>query len=131
VKKGHPEALEYIGFGQEADITITSLTTSTPRIRVGDAFHFSFTVQAGNRPQKLLIDYVMMFAGEGRRTGRKVFKLKQLDLGAGESVTLTKAHPMRLMTTRRLHPGEHRITLQMNGRPHGTLAFELTPAQLL
>jgi 3-methyladenine DNA glycosylase AlkC len=127
VREGNTGALDLIGFGEEPDITITEFTTSTPRVRVGDAFHFSLILRANNRRQKLLVDYVMEFAGERRRTGRKVFKLKQLDLAAGESVTLTKAHPMRLMTTRRLHAGEHRITLQVNGQPQGALAFELIP----
>lgn len=124
VRQGHRGALDLIGFGREPDITI-ELTTSTPRVRVGDSFQFTLTVRANQRPQKLLIDYVMTFAGEGTRAGRKVFKLKQLELGPGESVSLNKAHPMRLMTTRRLHPGEHRITVQINGHSQGTVAFEL------
>jgi hypothetical protein len=85
---------------------------------------FSLLLRA-NSPQKLLIDYVVTFASGGRAPSRKVFKLKQVELGAGESVTLTKEHPMRLMTTRRLHAGEHRITLQVNGQPTQTLAFDL------
>ena len=127
VKQGHPGALDLIGYGRAPDITITELTTTTPQVRVGDAFHFTLALRANKRRQKLLIDYVMTFAGDGRIPRQKVFKLKQLDLAAGEYATLTKAHPMRLMTTRRLHLGEHRITLQINGQPQGTLAFELIP----
>ena len=50
---------------------------------------------------------------------------------AGQSVTLAKAHSMRLMTTRRLHPGTHRITLQVNGKPQGSLEFELINDSLI
>lgn len=124
VKRGHAGALELMGFGEDPDITIAEFATSTPRVRVGAAFQFSLTLKA-NRPQNLLIDYVMTFAGDGRHARRKVFKLKQVELNADETVTLTKTHPMRLMTTRRLQAGEHLVTLQVNGQPRGTLAFDL------
>jgi hypothetical protein len=48
-----------------------------------------------------------------------------VEIGARQSVTLDKTHPMRLMTTRGLHPGTHRITVQVNGQPRGSLTFEL------
>jgi 3-methyladenine DNA glycosylase AlkC len=124
VKRGHAGALELIGFGDRADVAMIELATSTPRVRVGDAFRFSVTLRA-RRTQKLLIDYVMTFAGDGRGAGRKVFRLKQIELTRGEVVTLEKAHPMKLMTTRRLTAGAHSITLQINGRPRGRLSFEL------
>lgn len=124
VKKGESGALELLGFAADPDVNVIQLTTNTPRVRVGGAFEFSATLRA-NGPAKLLVDYIMIFAGGGRPPSRKVFKLKQVELDAGESVTLSKSHPMRLMTTRRLHPGEHRIMLQVNGRRHGSLAFDL------
>jgi 3-methyladenine DNA glycosylase AlkC len=124
VKRGHAGALEHMGFGEDPNIAIADFATSTPRVRVGDAFRFSLTLKA-NGPQNLLIDYVMTFAGAGQRARRKVFKLKQVELNEHETVTITKSHPMRLMTTRRLHAGEHLVTLQINGQPRGTLAFDL------
>ena len=124
IKRGHVQALELIGFEPEADITVVSLMTSTPHVRVGESFRFSLTLRADRRAN-LLVDYVMTFAGDGRSTRQKVFKLKEVELDAGQSVTLTKAHPMRLMTTRRLYAGEHRLAVQVNGQPRGTLTFDL------
>jgi 3-methyladenine DNA glycosylase AlkC len=124
IKRGRPEALQLIGYGEEPDISIVELATTTPRVRVGESFRFSMTVRAAS-PQRLLIGYVMTFAGEGRRQREKEFRLKEVELAAGQSATLAKAHPMRLMTTRRLHTGIHEVTLHVNGKPQGTLAFEL------
>lgn len=125
VKQGHDGALSLIGFGERAEITLVDFSTTTPRVRVGDAFHFSLTFQS-HRAQTLLVDYAMRFAGDGSTEGgRKVFKLKRIEAGAGELVTIAKVHPMRLMTTRRLYAGEHRITLQINGAAAGTLGFDL------
>jgi 3-methyladenine DNA glycosylase AlkC len=124
VRRGHAGALGLIGFGGEPDIAILELSTSTPRVRVGEAFVFSLTLRANSR-QRLLIDYLMTFPSESRGPGQKVFKLEEVELDSNQSVTLTKTHPMRLMTTRRLHAGEHRVTLQVNGQPKGVLTFDL------
>ncbi|MEO0456537.1 MAG: DNA alkylation repair protein, partial [Cyanobacteria bacterium P01_A01_bin.114] len=127
IKQGNQDALTLLGFGVGPDITITNFSTSTPKVRVGDAFEFSLEIRS-NQTQKLLVDYLMYFAGEGQKRRQKVFKLKQLELSAGETITLKKKHPMRLMTTRRLLLGEHQIVLQVNGQAFDSLTFELVEA---
>lgn len=124
IKRGHAGALQLIGYRADEDVSIVELETSTPQVRVGDVFRFSVTLRAASR-QRLLIGYVMTFAGEGRRRSRKEFRLKEVEVDAGESVTLAKAHPMRLMTTRRLHPGTHEVILHVNGKARGSLSFDL------
>ncbi|MEO1592635.1 MAG: DNA alkylation repair protein, partial [Cyanobacteria bacterium J06632_22] len=89
---------------------------------------FSLGLQA-HSDQKLLVDYVMQFASDGKKAPQKVFKVKQVELVAGETTTLKKRHPMRLMTTRRLALGTHTITLQVNGQALGSLSFELVPPE--
>ncbi len=128
-RQGDPAALELLGFGGKPDIAIREFTTSTPRVEIGEAFHFTLTLRA-RKAQKLVVDYLMEFAGDpasakGKKRGRKVFKLRQLDLKKDEVVTIRKKHPMRLMTTRQLYAGEHEITLQVNGQAYGSLSFEL------
>ncbi|MEM7738604.1 MAG: DNA alkylation repair protein, partial [Deinococcota bacterium] len=124
IKQGHQEALGLIGFGGAPDITISDLTTSTPDVTVGDAFEFEFTLTS-HKQQNLVVDYLMVFASDSKKRSQKVFKIKQLELAEGEVVKLTKRHPMRLMTTRRLYEGEHSITLQVNGHAYGSLTFNL------
>jgi 3-methyladenine DNA glycosylase AlkC len=127
VKRADAGALAMIGAGAAPDIDILEFSTDTPEVPVGDAFRFTLSLRA-RRSQTLLIDYELVYAGGSRNAGRRIFRLKRLELAAGESATISKSHPMRLMTTRRLHAGEHRVTVQINGRPQGTLAFELRPA---
>ena len=124
VKQGHPGAMKLLGFSVEPDVTITNFTALTPRVEIGKTFEFSFTLRS-NKKQKLVVDYTMRFAGNGKVGGQKVFKLKQLQLERDEIITLNKKHPMRLMTTRRLFPGMHQITLQVNGKILDSLSFEL------
>lgn len=125
VKNGDERALSLLGFGEEPEVEIRDLTSPTPMVQIGSAFEFSFTLVA-RRPQKLLVDYTMVFAGpDGKPGASKVFKLKKLDLDAGESVVIKKKHPMKLMTTRALYDGAHSITLQINGKSLDSLEFEL------
>ena len=124
IKQGDPQALALIGFGTKPDIEIINLATQTPMVEIGKAFEFTLTLRA-NRAQNLLIDYLMVFASDGKKQPQKVFKIKQLEIAANEEIQLKKRHPMRLMTTRRLTLGEHRIILQINGQPSGSLSFEL------
>ena len=42
-----------------------------------------------------------------------------------EEILVTKEHPLRLMTTRTLYTGEHRIVLQVNGQILGMKTFWL------
>ena len=123
-KQGHSGALTLLGFGEAPNITITDFTTSTPQVKVGDALHFQFTLTA-HQSQNLMIDYLMEFASDGKRAGKKVFKLKQLEMQADGSKQIKKKHPLRLMTTRRLVLGQHKITLQVNGQPFDSLTFDL------
>ncbi|MEO1182201.1 MAG: DNA alkylation repair protein [Cyanobacteria bacterium J06636_28] len=127
IKQGNQEALALLGFGAKPDITITNFGTRTPEVRLGSAFEFSLDI-CSNKSQHLLVDYVMHFASNGKKRTQKVFKLKQLELKAGEVITLKKRHPMRLMTTRRLLLGEHQIVLQVNGQAFGSLSFDLIEA---
>ena len=125
IKQGHDGALTLLGYGETPDIDILTFQTETPTVNIGETFIFTLTIKA-NKPQKLLIDYQMQFASDGQRApGQKMFKLKQLELAAGETATIKKKHPLRLMTTRRLFPGEHQIQLQINGQPFNRLSFDL------
>ena len=127
IKQGNQDALTLLGFGGKADITVTNFSTKTPKVKLGDAFEFSLDIRS-NKTQKLVVDYLMQFASDGKKNSQKVFKVKQLDLKEGEVITLKKRHPMRLMTTRRLLLGEHQIFLQVNGQIIDSLTFELIEA---
>ncbi len=125
VKQGHPGAMKALGFGGKPATTLLRFEPITPVVRIGEALEFTleFTSQ---KKQNLLIDYAMLFASDGRRQGQKVFKLKQIAVAKDEVVSIRKKHPLRLMTTRRLFPGTHRVTLQINGAPGPSFEFELS-----
>jgi 3-methyladenine DNA glycosylase AlkC len=125
IKRGHPATLAFLGYAPTPAITLTDFTLHTPTVPIGSALQFSFTLKA-QQTSPLIIDYKITFATPHSRTSQKVFKLKTLTLPAGESITLTKSHPFKPMTTRALHPGQHTLELQINGRIYATHNFQLT-----
>lgn len=130
VKQGHVGAMELLGFTSQPKITVEKLVVHTPQVVVGTACEFELVMTSGQE-QKLVIDYHLQPPvsqaknGSGKPSKGKIFKLKQLNMEAGEQMAVTKKHPMKLMTTRKLILGEYVITLQVNGQAQGQIRFEL------
>ncbi len=126
VKKGHPGALELIGFKKGADVKVENLTV-TPAVKTGDYLEFSFDlVSTGKKPQKLVIDYVIYFKKADGSLAPKVFKMTTKSLPPGERISLQKRHSFRKITTRVYYPGEHEMAIQINGIENGKTHFKLT-----
>jgi len=125
VKRGDPRVLAAWGLGQ-AFAGQVSLTLRPKRLVVGDSLDLQVTLSSRSRqPQKLALDYAVHHVkADGRRTP-KVFKGWLLELGAGERRELSKRHSMRAVTTRRYHPGGHRVELLANGRVVAAAEFDL------
>ena len=130
VKQKHKAALRLLGF-ENPKVRISDFATTTPTVAIGDALEFSFNIQSLAK-QPLVLDYCMEFANGSKSSKKKkstkVFKIKKLDATKGQKVAVQKRHPMRVMTTRKLHPGGHKITLQVNGDSFGELEFDLVEA---
>lgn len=127
VKAGHPRALALLGASGAAKVVLEAMGVEPAAPRVGGAAVFSAALlSAGEAPQRLVVDYVVYFAGaRGDGLRRKVFKLRVLELGPGERAELRWTHGFRQLTTRRHYPGAHRVELQVNGAILGGLEFEL------
>ena len=118
VKKGNAGALQLLGYNSFPDISLNHFTLYTPEIFVGEAAHFSF--ELGNNsaePENFMIDYLVHFVGKnGKLLPPKAFKIKKISLNGGEKISLSKKHPLRIMTTKKLYSGVHKIDLQINGK---------------
>lgn len=124
VKEGHPRALTLLGYDAEAEIGC-AITLLTPQVKIGEALEFEVTLEAPQK-QPVLVDYVIRFPRPDGRERRKVFKLKQGVAGPGKPLVLRKRHPLRGdATTFSLHPGLHRVEVQVNGNLRAEAEFDL------
>lgn len=126
IKKGDKAALQFLGYRPNPRISIASFAMKSTKIQAGEAIDFSFDLTA-DRKESLMVDYVIQFVKANGSLAPKVHKLKHLDVAKGETVTLQKKHTLRAnATTYTLYPGEHQLSLQINGTAFGRLTFDLT-----
>lgn len=124
VKRGHPETLNFLGYPLKPAIEVGALLLKHASVQLGESLSFECSIKA-QADTALLIDYIITYATPGDRHSEKVFKLKKTHLSAGDTLTVTKNHPLKVMTTKKLYPGTHTLTLQVNGRRYSQVAFEL------
>lgn len=117
VKKGHQPALALLGFKEHPKIVVERLVITTPHINIGEYLNFSVDLKA-LEAEKLLLDYVIEYPMANEKRATKVFKLKQVSIGKGQTVQLAKNHAFKQMTTKKLYTGNYKLTLQINGHPY-------------
>jgi hemin uptake protein HemP len=105
----------FLGFDPDPNIEINNLTLKKQTILIGESLNFSFDITSKNS-QNLIIDYVIHFQKKSGQLSPKVFKLKKISLEANQTISINKSHPLRIMSTRKLYPGEHKVSIQVNGK---------------
>jgi 3-methyladenine DNA glycosylase AlkC len=125
VKQGDSSALALLGYHNKPAITVSDIAITPHKLAIGEALHLSCTITAQKR-EPLMVDYAIGFVKANGSTANKVFKIKQVTLEAGESITLTKRHPIKAnSSTFTYYPGEQQVTLQINGQTYPAGSFKL------
>lgn len=126
IKKGNERALALLGFSGTPQVTVTDLVVEPSAVPWEGTVTISFAVTSTTATaQRLAVDYVLHFMKANGQTAPKVFKLKALDLAAGESISLNARRSLQERTTRRHYPGRHAIEIQINGVSCGRTTFDL------
>jgi len=128
VKKGHPRALALLGVNTTAaaQVQVRKFTLSPTKLILGDKFELTAELTSKHKkPLPLVIDYVIHYARVGGKTSAKVFKWSEATLQPGEPLVLTKRQTIRDFTTRKHHPGRHRVELLINGQRLAETSFQL------
>lgn len=126
VKKGEPRALALIGASDTAHARIDEFAVMPVKLHLGDRLAITATVvSTGQTRQKIVADYAIHYVKASGRPSRKVFKLRLLDLALGETASLSISQTIKDFTTRKHHPGWHRVELLLNGRTMAESGFEL------
>lgn len=115
VKKGNPGALELLGYPSSPKIEVSQFKIQTPSVKTGSALEYSFQIES-HETQNLMIDYKIHFKDKKGNLRPKVFKIKKTQVKRGEKLLITKKHPLKIMTTKKLYPGIHKVELQINGQ---------------
>ena len=125
VKQGHRGTLAVLGYGPPV-ISRVTLSTDKSTVAIGSFLNLSAQLVSETQ-QNLVVDYALSSPGASGRTSRKVFKWKTFKAGPGEKLALSRKVSFRPVTTRTLRPGQHTITLLINGQESGSTSLTLTP----
>jgi len=116
VKSGHNKALAFLGYNSTNNVLLENLQFNSS-FKIGENLEFSFTLLA-DEDFDLLIDYILYFRNKNGIAGsKKVFKLKKISVKSGILHVVSKKHPFKAdMSTRKLYPGLHKFSIQINGK---------------
>jgi hypothetical protein len=124
VKKGHPGALELLGYSPYPAVEIRNLKAEPEIVSIGHDVAITFEIASlGETKQKLMVDYVVYLMRANGRQSPKVFKLAKKEIAPGEMISIRKKHSFQPVTTRKYYPGQHAVEIQINGRRFGRRDF--------
>ncbi len=127
VKKGHTGAMAALGFTTTASVDIDSFSVAPAEIELGESIELAATItSSADQTQRLIVDFVIHHVNANGATSPKVFKWTTVELESGETVSLTKKRRIATASTRRYHPGVHRVQLQIAGSAVAESPFTLT-----
>ena len=130
LKRGDTRALELFGYRRTAGVEVTGLWLSAAKLRIGKDLRFGFTVvHRARRPVALRLEYAVDFVKASGRTTRKVFKISEGIFAPDKSRQFDRKHRFRDFTTRKHHPGEHRLTILINGEASAEGSLRLSGAE--
>ena len=125
IKKGHKPTLAALGYGKP-DVDLTEFQIHTPEVALGKHLEFSVTLMSRSKTsQPLILDFNIHHQMANGKLSPKTFKWKILDLPAGQSVTVSKRHAIKPITTRKYYVGTHKLEIQVNGEIMAQKEFKL------
>jgi 3-methyladenine DNA glycosylase AlkC len=126
VKAGHPDVFPLLGYSENVELAAPVLSISQSKLRLGDSLEFQVELQSeASQLQKLVVDFVIHFTKANGRTKPKVFKLKSIELGPGDTRVLKKSHAIKPITTRKYYSGTQILEIIINGTPIARQDFHL------
>jgi hypothetical protein len=123
---GDPAALDVLGFGGSESAVVDEVRLEPSRPRIGESIRITAVVgNAGDRGAAFNVDLRVQLVKSNGARSPKVVKLREVNLAAGERVTLSKVVSLRQQTRLTHHPGERPVDLLINGTPHPAGSFVL------
>jgi 3-methyladenine DNA glycosylase AlkC len=125
IKNGDKKVLKVFGYAPPI-IRKTVIKINTPEVVFGTALEFTLSISSdSDQAQPLLIDYIVHHQKANGTTSPKVFKWQNKTLEANKTLTSTKKHPIKKITTRVYYPGVHTVEVMVNGTSVATADFQL------
>ncbi|AKF11697.1 hypothetical protein [Sandaracinus amylolyticus] len=124
IKRGDAGALEVLGVSSARPECEVRGAITPARVKRGGEVRIDATITTA-APLDAVIDLVVHYVKARGQTSAKVFKWTRASLAPGAALALTRRLSLEERTTRKHHPGEHRVEVQINGTRFPLGAFVL------
>ena len=115
LKSGHKRALMLFGFGDPDHIDIENLEFNKEMILLGEKLQFSFDLNLkSTNPEKVRLEYAVFYVKARGKLSKKVFQIKEAIFDPGITRISRKQQFVNL-STRKHYPGEHYLSIIVNG----------------
>jgi 3-methyladenine DNA glycosylase AlkC len=125
LKQGDKKSMAVFNLTKDVKIAVKKFGLNKSLIRLNQELVFQFDlVSKKATTQRLMIDYRIHFL---KKTGvqlPKVFKLKEIDLKGGETLSIIKRQRFQDFTTRKHYSGTHVLEILINGEVVQRKRFE-------
>ncbi len=126
LKQGNAEIMRLFGFGSVEDIGLQDFNILTPQLSIGSDLRFEFQLENKSElDQQLRLEYGIYYLRANGSLSRKVFKISEKTYAGLSIQKIERKQSFRIITTRRFYPGEHWVSLIINGQEMDKKAFTL------
>jgi len=124
LKRGDPAVLAIFGLSK-LPLRKIQLILTQPIAHIGEKLEFTFTASLARKARaSLRIEYAIDFVRPSGRPSRKVFQVESAPL-VGTEIEFTRRHDFQDRSIRVHHPGDHTLTVIVNGHPVASRTFLL------
>ncbi len=125
LKAGNPQAMRLFGFGDPSQLAIKNLTLTPSHVAIGEDLNFQFDLEVNtSEASQVRLEYGVYFKKAKGQLSRKVFQIKEADFAPGLH-SITKKQSFVDRSTRKHYPGEHQLSVIVNGVEKAKVAFEV------
>lgn len=115
LKSGNTRAMRLFGFGDPRNIGIENFTLGQDSIHIDKTTNFTLDLIVNEtEPSTIRVEYAMFYVKANGSLSKKVFKLREKEYGHG-SYHIVRKYGFVNMSTRKIYPGEHFISIIVNG----------------
>lgn len=126
LKNGNERTLQIIGFDDKARFEVEALQLSEQKVKIGDSFDFEFQVSNLEPKQAYAkVGFVVSYQKANGSLSNKIFHVTEKEFDSVDSTTFSKKLSFKDLTTRKHHPGLHKIGVLVNGKKLAEKDFEL------
>lgn len=117
LKNGNEQALQIIGFDDKARFEVSGFNLSNDRVKMGESFQFDFKISNLESNEAFAkVGFVVSYQKANGSLSDKIFHVAEKDFASTDAVLFNKKLSFKDLTTRKHHPGLHRIGVLVNGK---------------